>query len=75
MLSHEQHALLGSSIQFISSLQIELLPDNLEPFLSFWKYNHEHYQANIDWLPNQLIHVYGYEIAQQLLTDSSLPSL
>jgi hypothetical protein len=75
MVSHEEHALLGGSTQFMSRLQDKLPPDSLEEFLSFWKYARDHYQANIAWLPKQLIHVYGYETAQRLLSDSTLPSL
>ena len=75
MLSHEEHALLGGSTQFMSRLHDKLPPDSLEEFLSFWKYARDHYQANIEWLPKQLIHVYGYETAQRLLSDSTLSSL
>jgi hypothetical protein len=75
MLSHEQHALFGGSTQFMSSLSGELGKDNLDAFLSFWQHAQENYQTNVDWLPNQLIHVYGYEAANQLLRGYAFTSL
>ena len=56
MTSHEGHAILGGSKEFIVRFQ-GLYPKyrtSQERFFEYWKYNKSKYNSNIEWLSNFL---------------------
>lgn len=77
MFSHERHAVLGGSAEFVQAI-VEMLPDlvnQVEKFIAAWKQNHTRFGSNLDWLPGLLMHVYGEERAQEMLVKADLGSL
>jgi hypothetical protein len=83
MISFEDHALLGSSIQFFDTLQT-ILPDfdnikQVQKFLANWKYYKEEFgpkfNTDITWISVLLTHIYGAAIAQGLIEESGLTGL
>lgn len=75
IISHEQHAVIGGSLNFFEMFRTNL-PDwesQTQEFLSLWKYNRDRLGSDVEWLPKFLAHVYGKEKAQRLLSDVDLP--
>lgn len=70
LISHEQHAVVAGSKQFLDTLFTHLPVSaelQIQEFLSTWKDNHTRLGSKIDWLPRLLRHVYGVEQAELLL--------
>jgi hypothetical protein len=74
LFSHESHALIGGSEKFIELLQkgIPSIDDQIEEFLNEWKYNRDHYESSIEWVPRLLTHLYGPEKAATYLKKVNL---
>lgn len=73
IISHEWHAVLGGSEEFIREFGKYLnFEQELEKFLKTWQFNQVHSKSNIDWLPKLMNHVYGSERTQKLLLKYGL---
>ena len=72
IISHEQHAVIGGSPGFIKILNSNLpgVENQIQEFLSAWKYNRDHLGSDVVWLQKALAHIYGTEKAQWLLADA-----
>lgn len=74
IISHEQHAVVGGPNIFIDALKTNMpdIENQVQEFVSAWKYNRDHLGSEIGWLPQLLIHVYGMEKSQKLLINADL---
>jgi hypothetical protein len=69
MSSHESHGLLGGTADFIEAIR-QRVPDldqQVVAFIERWNNYKVDYNANIQWLPHLLTHVYGEAEAKKLL--------
>lgn len=69
LISHEQHAVVGGSREFVTEVNRHLPEprERLTNFLAFWEENRERFKADLSWIRILLEHLYGSEQAAQLL--------
>jgi hypothetical protein len=72
--SHEQHAVVGGSTEFIEELGHHLdLDHQLQEFLNYWKHASDQNPRLITrWIPRVLAHIYGSALAREVLKGSGL---
>lgn len=74
-MSHEYYGLLGSSPDFMAIIESGVPNFNMQVYSLFDRY-HEFRESGIepilDWLPPLLSHIYGQQVAKEMLTESHL---
>ena len=75
MLSHERHALLGGSANFIDEVRefVPNLDEQAKLFLQkLQSINRHDPNATLEWVPRLFTHVYGQETAEKMLKEAEL---
>ncbi len=69
LTSHEQHAVIGGPSAFLRELSehVDLNGDGVA-FVSRWKYVHDDGHVAVEWVPNLLVHIFGEQLASELMT-------
>lgn len=74
LFSHEQHAIVGGSPEFMSTLTREYpdLTQSTVEFLRYWSDVSQRHGTSVKWVPLLLAHIYGREQAKILLAKAGL---
>jgi hypothetical protein len=75
--SDEDHAIIGGPELLIANIQ-EAVTDfdvRIKQFIDMWKYYHQKNGVSIQWLFSMLSHIYGADVAKNILSQNDLNDL